>query len=237
MLIRHGQASFGAVDYDVLSEIGARQAHALGRHWADTGQKIDALYTGPRRRHWGTSRHLLAGARSRDIDYPEPLELPGLDEYPAFELLAHWQPILAAEDVDFQAILAPRADVGERAGERKRRMEKAFHYIVDKWARGELDTGDLESFAHFQSRVRGAIGHIAEQQGRGRTVAAVTSGGPICMALHWALSLQADVAIRQSWVIRNASVSEFRYRDGRAISLFGFNNQAHLHEPELITYR
>ena len=30
-LVRHGQASFGAADYDQLSELGARQCEALGR--------------------------------------------------------------------------------------------------------------------------------------------------------------------------------------------------------------
>ncbi|MCF8967887.1 histidine phosphatase family protein, partial [Pseudomonas carnis] len=34
-LIRHGQASFGADDYDVLSPIGVEQAQVLGRHLAD----------------------------------------------------------------------------------------------------------------------------------------------------------------------------------------------------------
>ena len=33
-LIRHGQASFGADDYDVLSPLGVRQAEVLGDHLA-----------------------------------------------------------------------------------------------------------------------------------------------------------------------------------------------------------
>jgi hypothetical protein len=39
-LIRHGQASFGAADYDVLSPVGERQSLALGEHlpnWAAPG--------------------------------------------------------------------------------------------------------------------------------------------------------------------------------------------------------
>jgi broad specificity phosphatase PhoE len=30
-LVRHGQASFGAADYDQLSDLGARQCRELGR--------------------------------------------------------------------------------------------------------------------------------------------------------------------------------------------------------------
>ena len=36
-LVRHGQASFGADDYDQLSELGRRQAVQLGRYWAQRG--------------------------------------------------------------------------------------------------------------------------------------------------------------------------------------------------------
>ena len=34
LLVRHGQASFGAADYDVLSDLGRRQAQAAGRELA-----------------------------------------------------------------------------------------------------------------------------------------------------------------------------------------------------------
>lgn len=215
----------------MLSETGARQAHALGTYWANHDQRIDALYAGPRRRHRDTAHHLRTGASARGVDYPEAQEVAGLDEYPAFALLRHWQPILAAEDADFQALLQGP----DRAG--KQRVEQAFQYIVDKWARGQLDTGELETFAHFQARVRAAISGIAEREGRGRTIAVVTSGGPICMAVQWALSLADGVAIRQSWVIGNGSVSEFRYRDPHAIALIGFNAMGYLRAPDLITYR
>ena len=237
-LIRHGQASFGAADYDVLSETGGRQARELGVHWANIGQPLDAVYTGPRRRHLDTARHMLDGARSRDVTYPEADELPELDEYPAFKLLRHWTPILEAEDSTFRDIWAggsAQEPGGNRGG--NRRMEQAFHYIIDKWARGELDTGELETFAHFQARVRSGITTIAAREGRGRTIAVVTSGGPICMALQWSLTLADDIAIRQSWVIGNGSVSEFRYRDPSAIALVGFNALDHLRPSALITYR
>ena len=240
LLIRHGQASFGAADYDVLSDPGIRQGRELGCYWADIAQKIDALYTGPRRRHHGTAEQLLAGARSRGIEYPEARELSGLDEYPAIELLRHWIPILRAEDPSFAALWEPEASESEselKFSRDPRAMERGFSYVVEKWALGELDTGELESFVSFRQRVLAALSHIIESEGRGRTVAVVTSGGPICMAVQWALSLPDDIAMRQGWVIGNGSVSEFRYRDARALTLIGFNNREHLREPNLVTYR
>ena len=237
-LIRHGQASFGAADYDVLSELGGQQAFALGAYWADRDQHLDALYVGPRRRHRASARHFLAGARARARTYPEPQEAPGLDEYPAFELLHHVRQTIADQDPELRAMLA-----GDPGGPGDARgMERAFLYMVERWARGELDTGGLETVTQFRARVRAAIGEIAAREGRGKTIAAMTSGGPICMAVQWALDLADDVAIRQSWVIGNGSVSEFRYRDPRAITLVGFNDIGHLRAPSLrspalVTYR
>ncbi|MDZ4123020.1 MAG: phosphoglycerate mutase family protein, partial [Hydrogenophaga sp.] len=45
-LVRHGQASFGADDYDQLSEMGQRQSRRLGEYWAERGVGFDAVITG-----------------------------------------------------------------------------------------------------------------------------------------------------------------------------------------------
>ena len=37
VLIRHGQASFGADDYDKLSDMGWRQSRWLGEYFAERG--------------------------------------------------------------------------------------------------------------------------------------------------------------------------------------------------------
>jgi broad specificity phosphatase PhoE len=45
-LVRHGQASFGAADYDNLSELGQRQSVRLGEYFAGKGLQFDAVITG-----------------------------------------------------------------------------------------------------------------------------------------------------------------------------------------------
>ena len=44
-LVRHGQASFGAEDYDQLSELGRRQSVRLGQYLRDKGLGFDAVLT------------------------------------------------------------------------------------------------------------------------------------------------------------------------------------------------
>ncbi len=59
-LIRHGQASFGADDYDKLSDLGRRQAEITGHYLRDHGIHIDAAYSGTLLRQRETAQLALA---------------------------------------------------------------------------------------------------------------------------------------------------------------------------------
>ena len=230
-LIRHGQASFGAEDYDVLSALGAEQARALGRHLATRPVRVDALYSGPRRRQLDTARHIAEAVAELGQPLPEIAVVEELDEYPAIELFRAWLPKLAAEDAELARSLAAMASgAGLQGG-----VQAAFEKITHRWARGELDTGHLETFLGFCERVERGIGNLMALEGRGRHVAAVTSGGPISVAVRMCLGLAEERTIRLSWVIANASLTELRWR-GEELSLFGFNALHHL-EARLVTYR
>ena len=60
-LVRHGQASFGAEDYDQLSALGRQQAVRLGEHWRARGLGFDAVITGTLRRHTQTLEGIAEG--------------------------------------------------------------------------------------------------------------------------------------------------------------------------------
>jgi broad specificity phosphatase PhoE len=45
-LVRHGQASFGADNYDQLSELGGWQSERLGQYFASKGRAFDTVITG-----------------------------------------------------------------------------------------------------------------------------------------------------------------------------------------------
>src|SRR5262245_56412027 len=83
VLVRHGQASFGADDYDKLSELGWRQSRWLGEHFASKGTAFDLILRGSLRRHAETLAGIAEGMA---------LELPArederLNEYQADILL------------------------------------------------------------------------------------------------------------------------------------------------------
>ena len=60
-LVRHGQASFGAADYDLLSERGERQARVLGLALASTMPRVGQVVCGDMRRHRQTAEACLLG--------------------------------------------------------------------------------------------------------------------------------------------------------------------------------
>ena len=59
-LVRHGQASFGAADYDVLSELGHRQAALVGAELRARGVRVDLAVSGTLRRQRETAATALA---------------------------------------------------------------------------------------------------------------------------------------------------------------------------------
>jgi broad specificity phosphatase PhoE len=228
-LVRHGQASFGAEDYDVLSELGATQSKLLGSHLA-ARRPIDAIYTGPLRRQRDTTLHLIEAARAAGASWPEPTLVPGLDEMPAFDILRLAVPMLRSTDPELRALV----DATARQA-RRRDFQAVYERVMAQWMLGALALEGVETFAAFAARVDDALDGIMREAGRGKTVIAVTSGGPISLAMRRTLGLSDERVLRLQSVIANSSITELRFREDE-LTLTGFNALPHLVE-ELVTYR
>jgi broad specificity phosphatase PhoE len=240
LLIRHGQASYGAANYDELSPLGHRQAEALGASFDADRRRVDIVYSGPLRRQRDTAEGARRAALAAGLDVPEIRVVDELAEYPAFQLLYRLLPRMAADDPD----LAPLRG-GIAGTETHHLLDRAFGRIMGAWHRGELsddDHGDIESFEQFVERVRRGLDHVMRDHGGGQRVAVVTSGGPISVAAKLALGLTPDATMQLGRSIRNASITELRWRSrGFAwqpgqLSLYGFNHVHHLAD-DLVTYR
>ena len=66
-LIRFAQASFGADDYDKLSELGHKQSYALGKALASQGMQPDTLIMSVMPRHRETIEGIAKGIRLNAI--------------------------------------------------------------------------------------------------------------------------------------------------------------------------
>jgi broad specificity phosphatase PhoE len=228
LLIRHGQASFAAEDYDVLSPLGEAQARLLGAHLARV--RLDAVYSGPRRRQLETARGARQAAEAAGARWPEIVILDELDEFPFEQVLR----IGMREIADAAARAEPL--IGAQGG-----FSSAFHLVMERWIEGRL-AGDFERWVDFIARVERGLERILAAEAAagqpGRRAAVVTSGGPIAITLRRALALSDAVTLRMQAVIANASVSELKHRRGAGgeLTLTSFNSVHHL-QTDHVTYR
>jgi len=234
-LIRHGQASYGEADYDKLSERGQVQARAVGRWLA--GKKLDALYSGPLRRQVQTAELAAAEAAGAGATLPDRHTLLELAEYPAFEMLQHLVPRLVQEDAKFAQL---------KTAPTPRLLDEAFHTILAKWASDEWWVDGVERVSAFVARVREGLTRVLASAGSGAKIACITSAGPIGVAVGLTFGIPESRMVRTSIVIRNASVTELRFRTQdfarhaawkpEQVSLVTFNVTGHLPD-ELHTER
>jgi broad specificity phosphatase PhoE len=224
-LIRHGQASYGEVDYDRLSARGQQQARAVG-HWLAKAN-LDAIFAGPLKRQQQTTTIACERAVELGASVPAAETLPALAEYPAFEMLQHMIPRLVAEDPKFAELATAPTP---------RLLDEAFHTILGKWSRDEWFVEGVERVSNFVARVRGALDRVLRAAGSGARLACVTSAGPIGVAVGLTFGIPDARMVRTSIVIRNASITELRFRSQNfdwqpdQLSLVTFNLTAHLPE-------
>lgn len=212
ILLRHGQAAFGADRYDALSERGREQSEHVARHLLSRQAQFDRLWIGPRDRHRLTAKHALTPL---GLDWQAASD-PALDEF------AEGQQILAAAQV--------RQKVQLRGEGAVRGKQAARHYAqeIDAWARGDSVIEGVPSPAEFRATVAGWLARAVADETPGQRVLAVTSGGVIAAVLADALKLPDAALAPLMHVTYNASLTELAFSAGRAPSLVSFNVASYL---------
>ncbi|MEJ2513744.1 MAG: histidine phosphatase family protein [Gammaproteobacteria bacterium] len=231
-LIRHGQASFGAEDYDRLSERGRRQAALLGEHLSRTRPPFDAVYTGRMRRQSDTASAAGLGGEG------EAETLAALDEYDHMSVIRAYLPLFLEKEGGRKG-LGPEDLVADHDA-----FEAAFRFMVRAWMDDTPhQQPGMETWQQFCDRVAGGLDAMVRQSRPGSRIAAVTSGGVVAAALRQVLGLSNSRTLSVNWSIYNASVTQLSYgrggNRGEAMVL-GFNNIAHLElagDDDLITFR
>lgn len=225
VLVRHGQASARARDYDVLSPLGAQQALRLGEHLARRGPRFDAVFCGPRRRQIDTARHLLDAARAAGAALPDAVELPSCDEIPLPAILLEWLPRVAAHDPVARAVAEQRFEHSDDE------IRALLGRALAAWAAGEVRSAAFPDFAAFVARIDGALAHI---RGHGGATLLVTSAGPVATALHLAGhdgAVTPTAVARLAIAIENASLTRLVH-DGRQLRVAAAPDASHLPAAE-----
>jgi broad specificity phosphatase PhoE len=212
ILVRHGQASFGADDYDKLSELGWRQSRWLGEYFAGRGATFDRVVRGSLRRHAETLAGIVEGL-GRALAAEEDARL---DEYDSHSLLhAHLKG-------------KPLPKGGDRR-EHFRILRAAMYAWTDGALLGKPGGPPLEPFAEFRGRVLAALATL--RNGDAKRVLVVSSGGPISTILAEVLGMPLRGVVDLNLQTRNTGITELQAGASR-IHCVSFNNVPHLDRPD-----
>jgi broad specificity phosphatase PhoE len=222
-LVRHGQASFGAQDYDNLSELGQKQSVRLGEYWRERGLTFDAVITGTLRRHaqtWaGIAEGLgLANPQQAASTAGAPLLWPGLNEY------------------DSEAVIAaihPHKLEKPDTPELYRHHFRLLRDGLTQWMNGVVSPKGMPTYPEFLAGVTGALAHV--RKNHEGNVLIVSSGGPIATAVGHVLGTTPETIIELNLRIRNSAVTEFAFNPRRH-TLQTYNTLPHLDRPDLASW-
>ena len=216
LLVRHGQASLGADEYDQLSDLGLRQAQILGARLAGTDLTVDRVVCGTLARQRDTAQAVLAALGRNG---PELATDDRLDEYDHVGVLAQHP-----SGITFAGATAD--------GESGRRLQSALEEAISRWMSG--GRGYTESHDAFVSR---SVAAVQDLIGRPAGTVAVTSGGVIAAVCATELGLPIEHWPGVARLIVNSSITKI-VSGPAGTHLVTFNDHAHLEDDRaLITYR
>ena len=209
-LVRHGQASFGADDYDVLSELGHQQALRLGEYFKHKGIGFDAAFTGTLLRQVSTFEGICKGMGTQ----VQATRWPGLNEYDSAAVIA---------------AIYPRQLEKPTSPDMYRNHFRLLKDGLAQWMAGVVSPRGMPSYTDFVAGVTSALDHVRTHHTG--NVLLVSSGGPIATAVGHVLGTSPETTIELNLRIRNASVTEFAFTPKRHM-LVTYNTLPHLDAPE-----
>jgi len=230
-VIRHGQASFGADDYDKLSESGCRQAQVLGEYFRDTGVRFDAVYTGDLVRQRDTARLALA---SQGTEIPCHID-PRFNEIRNDEHIEYLTPIVIQHNPFIKALI-------DKGLGQSKDYQKVIEAVFNYWVSPECTEMRIQSWVEYSHGVHQALRDLMQAQGAGKTIGIFTSGGTLATLVAHVLGLGPMQTYQLYEPVFNCSVTQLFYNRSK-VSLSYFNDCSFLRVlgfqqgEKLITYR
>lgn len=211
LLVRHGQASFGADDYDVLSDLGREQSAVVGGELARRRLRSPVAVAGSLRRQRDTAEIALSAAGLA----PDVLKDARWDEYDSLDLLKRYVP----------------PDTGHDG------TSKGVQVLLDTALAAWVDdpAGDWEDFA---GGARAALDDLVARLQPGQDAVVFTSGGILASVAAGLLRSGADGVVALNRVAVNGGITKLVVGSG-GTSLLAFNDHAHFEGERraLVTYR
>lgn len=211
-LVRHGQASFGAADYDALSPVGRRQAIVLGGELARREVDVHSVWSGTLRRQLDTAEASLDAA---GLDVPITKD-ERWNEYDHLGLVPSGQP--ATGDT--------------------REFQRLLDAAIEAWIGGGQAMGTTGTWLEFSGGVDAALGEVFSALPKGKAALVFTSAGVIAAICAALLSVPPAGYLALNRTMPNGAITKLV--SGRSgMSLVSVNEHGHFEGPHrgLLTYR
>lgn len=204
--VRHGQASTGAADYDVLSPLGEQQAGWVGTELCRRDIVPNRVISGAlRRQHQTAAGALLTGGWHIALETD-----PCWDEFDHTNVLGvAGHPGTPTDPVEPDRAVSPHDTV------------------IPRWSSGLHDAEYSEPFSVFTKRVEHGLDGLTREVGRGQTAVVFTSAGVIAWVAALLLGGGEPQWRALNRVVVNGSITKVTI-GGRGATLISFNEHAHL---------
>lgn len=230
-LVRHGQASFGAADYDQLSELGLAQSRALGAWFNELRLPFSHVVSGELKRQRQTAQACMA-MLAEDLQPSGPWQDdPAFNEYDHREVLVRQRPEFA-DPAAVERFLVHSSN--PRAA-----FQDVFAAAMSRWMSGRHDGEYSETWLQFRARCVDGLRRLTERPGRAQSMIVFTSGGVIATLCQHVLGMGDRETARLNWGLVNCGVTRLLFQPGQ-VSLNYLNNHAHLErlgQAHAVTYR
>ncbi len=215
VILRHGQASFGSADYDVLSPVGRQQSLQTAGALRAAGVEAARVITGSLRRQRDTADAL------GDAYGLSPTVDDRWNEYDADSVLAH------------HSDTAQRLEHPDVPMDSPREFQRVLERALERWITAGPDSPTAETWPAFNARVGAAL-QGAAGAGPGTTMI-VSSGGVIGALAVSLIGVDPITFPRLNRVTINCGVTRVIVGSAGA-TLASFNEQGHL-TTGMRTYR
>lgn len=231
LIVRHGQASFGAENYDQLSPLGQRQADLTGEFLRKMDTRFSAAYSGDLSRQRETGQRVLNQLEQA----PELIIDPRFNEVQTDEQIEVMMPLLIQRDARFADLVAAM-DTDTKS------FQKIIETVFNYWVSPECDVSGIQSWKDYHGGVVSAFENAMASAASGTDTAIFTSGGTIATIVGHVLKLTSDRVYEFYEPVFNCSITRIIF-NSRKCSLSTFNDVGHLHlmsaqlNERLVTYR
>ncbi|RSM48266.1 histidine phosphatase family protein [Amycolatopsis balhimycina DSM 5908] len=213
-LVRHGQASFGASDYDALSSRGFEQSTVVGAELLRRNVSFSQIRSGTLARQRDTAATAL-----KVLDAVVPVvEDPRWNEYDHVDIALH------------HAGGAPQED------------SHAYQGVLDAALTAWVEAGDggpcAETWPAFLARCRAALSDLVASLGKGEHAVVFTSGGVIAAVCGALLGTPEAGLLKLNRVTVNGGITKLVSGRG-GVTMLSFNEHPHFEADAapLLTYR